>query len=405
MQIILFGAGTIGGEALLYFGVKNVFCFCDNRIKEEEEELYEKRVISFQKLVEIHKEYVIVISAGKNNNYNIEMGRQLEEAGIEEYLDYSLLKTMVNDGSELLELVQNDIGRNRFFIKYYKRLAESERQKLEYLKRHTDITALKPATGALRERQLYILDFAKEISALADTLGAKLFLNFGNLIGAVRHKGFVPWDDDMDFGIMRGDWEKLLTYAKENCVVGTRCSCDGFWMDLSGEKFYWREIFDRYPDRLIFNIASNMIQVYKGKSYEDVVGFDIFIYDFYKNEYDISEYKKWLEIISGRLYEIGDEKEQVDYIFKEWKNNSMISQEETENIFPGIDNLNGEPGRKFIEEWIPRKNLLPLRKVKFENTEFWAPNDMEGFLKFEYEDFMEFPNDMGISYHIGVWAE
>ena len=51
------------------------------------------------------------------------------------------------------------------------------------------------------------------ISAICKNYGIRYFADWGTMLGAVRHKGFVPWDDDMDIGMLREDYRKFIQVA------------------------------------------------------------------------------------------------------------------------------------------------------------------------------------------------
>lgn len=66
----------------------------------------------------------------------------------------------------------------------------------------------------LRELQLCELDLFKEVSAFCRAHHIKYYALGGTLLGAIRHKGFIPWDDDMDIGIPREDYDRLLEICR-----------------------------------------------------------------------------------------------------------------------------------------------------------------------------------------------
>ncbi len=69
---------------------------------------------------------------------------------------------------------------------------------------------LPQATGNLRALQLRMTEILVEIDKVCRRNGIRYWIDFGTLLGAVRHKGFVPWDDDMDICIPAEEFDKFV---------------------------------------------------------------------------------------------------------------------------------------------------------------------------------------------------
>ena len=75
---------------------------------------------------------------------------------------------------------------------------------------------------SLEERKEYGMQVLDEIRRVCGILGIRYYLAYGTLLGAVRHKGYIPWDDDIDIWIFREDYEKFIEKFNDMCSPGFR---------------------------------------------------------------------------------------------------------------------------------------------------------------------------------------
>lgn len=135
----------------------------------------------------------------------------------------------------------------------------------------------------LKIGQEEMLNILHEIDRICRKHEVKYWLEFGTLLGAVRHQGFIPWDDDCDIGMMRSDFKKLRE------LIPSELSRDFFFQTNETDPKYWRKMA---------KIRSNKIKMIEydemeNEGYHQGVYVDIFVYDFYP---------KWALKIAAVLY-------------------------------------------------------------------------------------------------------
>ena len=72
----------------------------------------------------------------------------------------------------------------------------------------------------IKEQQQVMLDIMKAFHEFSLKNNISYILIYGTLLGAVRHKGFIPWDNDMDVGVPRPEYDRLVSLLNSGEKVG-----------------------------------------------------------------------------------------------------------------------------------------------------------------------------------------
>ena len=89
--------------------------------------------------------------------------------------------------------------------------------------------------------QQWILGVFEPIHAYLTRTGMEYYMLGGTLLGAVRHQGFIPWDDDIDIGIPRGQYEKFLREIKKE--LPEYMKVETYW-NTESHHYYFSRIVD-----------------------------------------------------------------------------------------------------------------------------------------------------------------
>lgn len=120
-----------------------------------------------------------------------------------------------------------------------------------------------------RELQIQELEILLEFQRICQRHGLRYFLTAGTLLGAVRHSGFIPWDDDIDIAMPREDFERLPV------VCRTELDLQYFFQDYTTEPnfpYYFAKI--RKNGTEVYEAGLDDIEMHKGV-YIDIFPLDI----------------------------------------------------------------------------------------------------------------------------------
>lgn len=96
----------------------------------------------------------------------------------------------------------------------------------------------------LNDTQRYILNIMEELVRILDRMHIPYCMQGGTMLGAVRHQGFIPWDDDIDLGMYREDYERFVAevsrYLPEHLELRT------YWDETDHHYYFARVVDNRY---------------------------------------------------------------------------------------------------------------------------------------------------------------
>ena len=113
------------------------------------------------------------------------------------------------------------------------------------------------------------MEVLMEIDRICRKYGIQYFADSGTLLGAVRHKGFIPWDDDIDIAMLRDDYRKFFGIVRQELPEGWAV----FVMDDE-----YDELFGRVANSRIYDSGKERLLRFHGCPY--VVGVDVFPIDY-----------------------------------------------------------------------------------------------------------------------------
>lgn len=238
------------------------------------------------------------------------------------------------------------------------------------------------------------LDLVSELLRVCKKHDIQVFCFAGTLLGAVRHKGFIPWDDDMDVCLTRENFEKLCSFADE-------FKHPYFLQTALNDQRY----FIGYA-RLRNSDTTGIITWNNTPDYNNGIYIDVFVLDGYVESRAKLRYQLARRSIVSRLLRAyhtdnatGGKKAAITIlqhsIFK------LVSYEQLYNRYKKIMTMYNKKARNitllthgeyfYTRYWSDKKDFTEEIWVPFETIEVPIPKAYDRILKNTYGNYMEFP--------------
>lgn len=247
----------------------------------------------------------------------------------------------------------------------------------------------------LRKLQLTELEILKIVDKICRENDINYFLIGGTLLGAVRHKGFIPWDDDIDIGMLRKDYEKFTKICIQEKALGKEyyLHCD------ESDSDYFIPFM-----KIKKNNTTFMEETIEHVNTHHGIFLDIFPYD------NVPKKKSFIQKLQAvivksihdaiyvkyNVYKLKTRKKKVFVWFltlfsarKLKKFNKFLSTIYNKKNTEYIVCLPGSSG--CVNETLLKSKVFPLKKIVFEGEKFFCIRDDKYYLQQLYGNYMKLP--------------
>jgi len=232
----------------------------------------------------------------------------------------------------------------------------------------------------VKKVQKRLLEMAEIATKILDCNNIPYMISYGTLLGAVRHKGFIPWDDDFDLFLFDDNYDQALRCLRKELPT------DIIVHDRETDPIYWpawsrlRDIHSRthatqFPDDNAYRYTGINLDLYRlrqvPRALVDIqikqMGIEFLVRKHSVGMLSDSEYQEKFDLWTREYTALVAQKpEQVDLADRVYSFLADMPLVEVGDVFP-------------------------LQKYQFEGIEFWGPNNADALLSTSYGDYMQIP--------------